>query len=269
MNCKDIQELLPLYVGHDLPAKRASVVATHLQSCVHCAGLEGEYRESRQLLQLFTPPPFSQGVYEGIRGRVLRQIEKESSAAPLPQLFSSLFQHRLGWAFATALLLAVSGFAFYFIANRQEQPQITVIKPTLNGTLGNEQPGAGPHGPTLAATPPLPDQIPAPPFERITRNAGPHKAVTHQPQRIKAAVASANRGDFVTVNSPDVGVMTTEASANIHNLTKPETIPAGDSTSAEKILRVEIQTKDRNIRIIWFSHQPTKQDFPNKSSEGI
>jgi hypothetical protein len=38
---------------------------------------------------------------------------------------------------------------------------------------------------------------------------------------------------------------------------------------SEKTLRVEMQTKDRNIRIIWFSNQLTKQDSPSESSKGI
>ena len=43
-----------------------------------------EYRETRQLLQLFAPPPFSEAVYAGIRQRVLREIGRESSAPTLP-----------------------------------------------------------------------------------------------------------------------------------------------------------------------------------------
>ena len=265
MNCKDIQELLPLYVGHDLPAKRASLVATHVQSCVECADLEGEYRESRQLPQFFAPPVFSEGVYDGIRDRVLRHIEEESSVAAAPQLFSGLFRPRLSWACAAALLLIV-GFAFYFSVNRQEDRRLAT-----NGTPGINQSEVGSNGSKLAAIPPLPDQTPAPPDEIISRNTGPHKAnsVAHRPQQTRTVVASDNRGNSVTVYPPHAGVLTAEASANNRNPIKPETIPAGDSTSAEKTIRVEMQTKDRNIRIIWFSHQSTKQDFPNKSSEGI
>jgi predicted anti-sigma-YlaC factor YlaD len=50
MNCKDVQELLPLYVGGDLKEKRARPVTEHVQSCADCAGSADEYRESRQLL---------------------------------------------------------------------------------------------------------------------------------------------------------------------------------------------------------------------------
>ena len=269
MNCKDIQELLPLYVGHDLPAKRASLIATHVRSCVQCASVEDEYRESRQLLQLFAPPVLKEGLYDGIRSRVLRQIEEESSVSPVTQLFGGLFRPRLRWAFAAALLL-VFGFAFYFIANRKEERRLANTNSTQDVTRGNKQPVVGSNGPDLAATP-LPDHTTVKHKEVIVRNTGPHKVspFVPQPKQTGTSVASDNRRNSVTVNPPDAGVLTAEASPNNGNPIKPETVPAGDSSSAEKTIRVEMQTKDRNIRIIWFSHQSTKQDFPTKSSEGI
>jgi len=45
----------------------------------------------------------------------------------------------------------------------------------------------------------------------------------------------------------------------------PNANPAAN-TSAEKPLRMEIQTRDQNIRIIWFA-QPIKQNSPGKSSK--
>src|SRR6267143_6407697 len=111
MNCKHVQELLPLYVGRDLEERRAQLVTAHVQSCAECASLASEYRESGQLLQQFAPPPFSDAVYAGIRQRVLREIGRESpefSGLTLPSFVASLFRPRLRWTFATALLLGVS-----------------------------------------------------------------------------------------------------------------------------------------------------------------
>ena len=84
MNCKHVQELLPLYVGRDLEEKRARSVTAHVQSCVECAGSVDEYRETRQLLKQFAPPPVSDAVYAGIRRRVLREIEQEAAAPGWP-----------------------------------------------------------------------------------------------------------------------------------------------------------------------------------------
>src|SRR5205823_8914262 len=123
MNCKHVQELLPLYVGRDLEEKRAQMVMAHVQSCVACTGSADEYRETRQLIKQFAPPPVSDAVYAGIRQRVLREIEQEATAPGLSRLLDSLFRPRLRWAVATALVLAVSVFALYFVANRRNNQQ--------------------------------------------------------------------------------------------------------------------------------------------------
>src|SRR5207245_812435 len=126
MNCKHVQELLPLYVGRDLEERRAQLIAAHVQSCAECDGSAEEYRESRQLLQQFAPPKFNEAVYDGIRRRVLHEIRRESPESiglTLPSFVASLFRPRLRWAFATALVLAVSVFAFYFIAKQRNERQ--------------------------------------------------------------------------------------------------------------------------------------------------
>src|SRR6266550_1608595 len=146
MNCKHVQELLPLYVGRDLEEKRTHLVTAHVQSCAECASSADEYRESRQLLQQFAPPPFSDAVYTGIRERVLREIGRESPESiglTLPGFVASLFRPSLRWAFATALLLGVSVFAFYFVANRRNnQQQITGSGPTGDRTAPDRQANA-------------------------------------------------------------------------------------------------------------------------------
>ena len=278
MNCKQVQELLPLYVGRDLEDKRAQLVTAHVQSCAECAGLASEYRESRQLLQQFSPPQFSEAVYAGVRQRVLRQIEGEPNALSPLNFVASLFRPRLRWAFATALVLAVSVFAFYFIANRRSnQPQIAGSGGPVDRTKPDEQANAGVK------------QFAPPSSLSKEGNNGAHPKITgldagrettiagSQPPRRKSSGAGTDRarpmaGNVaanVAVNSPNNGSITAEASREPNSLPEPDAIPTRDAASSEKTLRVEIQTKDPNIRIIWFAPQPTKQDSPGKSSKRI
>ena len=254
MNCKDAQELLPLYVGRDLEERRAKLVMAHVQSCKECAGSVVEYRETRELLQQFTPPPFSEEVYAGIRQRVLHDIEREATAPGMSRLLESLFRPRLRWAVATALLLAVSWFAFYFIANRANERRdgkqlaesgSKVVGPTSPSIKGSVRPPADP----------VKNRVP------VRELAGG----THPTQRRKGIGNAPDRS--ATVNGPDTSSLSAETLPN--NLVAPAVVPAPDSATSEKTLRVEIQTKDPNIRIIWFTPQPTKQDSPSKFSKGI
>src|SRR2546425_11829889 len=102
MNCNRVEELLPLYVGHDLEEERARLVTAHVRTCSHCARSAREYRETNQLLQQFEPPQFSDATYLTVRNGVLREIERESSATTLLKFVARPFQPRLMWAVSTA-----------------------------------------------------------------------------------------------------------------------------------------------------------------------
>jgi hypothetical protein len=259
MNCKDVQELLPLHVGRDLEEKRAKLVMAHVQSCAECAGSVDEYHETRQLLEKFAPPQFSEEVYAGIRQRVLHEIELEATPPGLSRLLESLLPPRIRWAVATALLLAVFGFAFYFIANHAN------VRRDGKQLADNGSNGVGPTSPSIKPGDGLPPESTV-----KTRGPVPGLAVsTHQSQRRKVTSTVRDRAEPATVNSANVGSMTAEASPESNNLAEPDAVPARDPGTSEKTLRVEMQTKDPNIRIIWFTPQPTKQDSPGKFSKGI
>ena len=280
MNCKHVQELLPLYVGRDLEDKHAKLVMAHLQSCAECAGSANEYRETRQLLQQFAPPPFSEGVYAGIRQRVLREIGRESpevTVPTMPQFVASLFRPRIRWAIATALVLAVSVFAFYFIANRRNnQPQLAGSGRPVDRTRPDEQANARSPVNELAVAPAPSSDGNNGPHSTITgRSTGTYTTIAgaHQAQRRKSPAVAAGRTApptvNVAVNTPDTGPMTAAVSLQSNNLAAPDAFPTRNPATSEKTLRVEMQTKDRNIRIIWFSQQRTKQHSPGKSSKVI
>lgn len=254
MNCKHVQELLPLYVARDLEEKRAQMVTTHVQSCAECAGSADEYRETRQLLQQFAPPPFSEAVYTGIRQRVLRDIEREATAPGLARLLEGLFRPRLRWAVATALLLVVSVFAFYFIANRANDRRDRQQVADSGGKV------AGPTSTSIKGSNGLP------PASSV-KNKGPVQGLVdraHQSQRRKGIGGAPDRS--ATVTSADTRSITAEALPNGNNLAEPNAFPA--PTTSEKALRVEMQTNDPNIRIIWFTPQTTKKDSPGRFSKG-
>lgn len=258
MNCKLVQELLPLHVGHDLEEKRALLVAAHLQSCAQCAGLADEYREARQLLQQFAPPQFGEAVYTGIRQGVLREIEPEPTTPGLSRLLGSLFPSRLRWAVATALLLVVCLFAFYFIAKRPNDRRGEQQVADSGNTAGR---------PTSSS---IKESAGLPPAS-TAKNRDSAKGLpggVHLSQRRTGIEGARVRTRPPKANNADTESMTAAASAGRNNLAQPDAVPARDSASSEKTLRVEMQTKDPNIRIIWFAPQPTKQDSPSKSSKG-
>jgi len=258
MNCKHVQELLPLYVGRDLAEKSAQMVTAHVQSCAECAGSADEYRETRQLLQQFAPPPVSEAVYAGIRQRVLRGIEKEPTAPGLARLLDDLFRPRLRWAVATALLLAVCVSAFYYVANRANDRRTGQQLAESGGTV--ERPTSPSRKERDGLQPASADQ-----------NRGPVQGLTGRtrPSQRRKGAGAHERTRPGTLNTAETRAMTAEAFPKVDGLAEPDAVPSLDPIAPEKTLRVEMQTNDPNIRIIWFTPQPTKQDSPNKFSKGI
>lgn len=249
MNCKHVLELLPLYVGGDLEKKRAKLITAHVQDCAECAGSADEYRGTRQLMEQYAPPPFSEAVYSGIRQRVLREIERESTMPTVSQLVASWFRPRITWAVATALLLAVSVLAFYFIADRKNDgQQLADGLGKVDGTQKTERPNVESKNDYLGRPlrPDLNGTVGAPPA--LARRS-PKSRLSLIAQKVR--------------HSNTAGASPTDSSVH------PTDLFLSTPTTSEKTLRMEIQTKNPNIRIIWFATEKTKRDSPSEPSKGI
>lgn len=240
MNCKNVEPLLSLYVGRDLEEEHSRSVAAHLQSCTKCALAADEYAGASQLLQGYEPPFFSDEIYAGIREQVLNKIERESHAPVRSGLFSQLFlalvQPRMRWVTA-ALLLAISVTALYLSRNSLRQP---------------------PNDQHVAVRTREPNQ------------AGSRADV--RSDKRNASVGSSSFSNKGTRRSPitrnreaNPGVVATNRARELDKTTKVDS-PTNDGVvqrvvgvsqppSAPAPLRVEMQTSDRNIRIIWLSGQ--------------
>ena len=223
MNCKNVEPLLSLYVGRDLEEEHSRLVAAHLQSCTKCALAADEYAGTRQLLQGYEPPVFSDEIYTGIREQVLNKIERESRAPVRPGLFSQLFlvlvQPRMRWITA-ALLLAISVTALYLSRKPLRHP---------------------PNDQQVAVQTREPNQA-------DVRSENTNASAGSSSFSNKEQVRKATKRSTITRNRANSGVVATNRLRESDKTTK---VPS----SASAPLRVELQTSDRNIRIIWLSGQ--------------
>ena len=250
MNCKQTEELLPLYAGRDLEEKRATLVTEHLQMCAACARVADEYRESVQLTEQFAPPVFSEAVYTGIRQRVLREIETEAMAPGWSQTNASWFQPRLTWAIAVVLLMVVSMFALYFIMNRRNVEQQLANHPPANVQPATKE--RFNSGSQENKRPELPSSV---------NTGGEKQRLTGVPQlqrRKRSRNTLAGGMNTVAEKSPDATDTANNVSPQPRSLPEPMLFPHPNSAASTKPLRVEIQTKDPTIRIIWFVQPETK-----------
>ena len=244
MNCRNVEELLPLYVGGDLDEKRARLISAHTQACVECSRSAQEYAEANQLLQAFEPPQFEEATFAAIRSQVLREIEtgivRKSNSSGLWQLLVRPFQPRIMWAVSTAVVLAVCLFAYYFIANRTRKQDI----PQWAENRG------------VHALPPPSSIKPAP-----TATAGARPAPATSPNKFRTPQTSWHSRRWSTTHAAPI--------KRVPSFPKPEAAAPTTVASTDKALRLEIQTSDQNIRIIWFSHPSHNESSPKEFSKGI
>jgi hypothetical protein len=250
MNCTQVEDLMPLYAGRDLNDGRAQSITVHLQTCARCAAAASEHRETRQLLQEFAPPVFSDETYAEIRQSVSRKIQAQSNASPLSVLVADWFRPRMVWALATALLIAVSAIGIYLIGNGwSAQKQNTASAPKI----GSGQIQAGTRG----------SDKPATSSSHNAESRGQRYGNTGPYQRKLDRKAAPERVNSVVMNSPDPLPAKTETRSQIDVPTEAD-VSARD---AKTTLRVEIQTRNPNIRIIWFAQRDAKPVSAN--SKGI
>ena len=248
MNCNQVESLLPLYAGQDLDARTAERISMHLQSCAACIDAAAEYRDTRQLLEDFAPPEFSEGTFAGMRQVVWRQIETESTTPSFSGLIGAWFRPRLGWAVVTAVLLVVFALGIYFMSDRRRGQQPLAVDPQkMDAGTGQPKQSALPAF-SLAASrgnnsQRLSDQ--RPPQKRMQRTE-----VRDRTNSVAMIAASAPPAQ-PTTSTPN-GSISSGAAVN------------GDT---QKTLRMEIQTKNPNIRIIWLAPGDAKSPTPN--SRGI
>jgi hypothetical protein len=241
MNCRQVEELLPLYTGGDLDEKRERLIADHVRRCVGCAALSDEFDETRELIGEIAPQ-LSENVYAGIRQEVWRQIEAEANRPSRWPVVPDFWPRRVAWGLASAVLITVFMLAIYFIGNRGTRPQVAGNGGETNQNRRTDRPGEQPK----------PSNSEAPP-SRSAGTSGPNLTHLKQPRRRFDRKVGAERATSLAANSPAAPNPSVEPSAPADSHSEGET-----QLNSDNPLRMEIQTTDPNIRIIWFAQRETK-----------
>jgi hypothetical protein len=161
------------------------------------------------------------------------------------ELIAGWFGPRVIWAAASALLVAVLVLGIFLIGNRSTpEKKVAGNAPEMNRDGANKQ---------IAAVPPrdTPTPSPFPPREGVK---GPRQAYLRHSERKGDRNRAPDRLNTLIANAPDA-LPNTSGSPRLGTSSDPDPSPAGDSV---KTLRMEIQTKDPNIRIIWFAQRDTR-----------
>jgi hypothetical protein len=243
MNCTRAEKLLPLHAAGDLAGRSERAVSAHLIACDECRGLAAEFERSRSWLGGAAAefgPEFEEEFFADLRSAVRREVAREGRQSEPRSAFALL----PGWKpLVAALLRLLVGSLLTYRSFDRRRPSGAQDKQFVRDWVG--KPGK-PTSPDEVAT--------RPNHPRPTRPQTGHKraraARPPEPERgVDGLSARATRPEPAA--APDEG----------------ERAAPPDSAELPETLRIELQTADPNIRIIWFVPKETTASAARAEAE--
>jgi anti-sigma factor RsiW len=226
---------MPLYVEDDLRPVLANRVAAHLEWCGKCNWLADEYKESQGWLRGSTPPEFDNALLDSVKNGALAQIAARNRR---PSRWAALAIHlnrRQVFALSAAALVIVATFVIYAYQSRMKDAG--VIESVKQAPDQAPQIDQRPNVSSAAETALEASLPPQPSVPKTSRHS-----LKHFPRVVRPA-----EKEKLEVARSEAAVLPDAPSPNL----------ASDS---KDMLRIEIQTSDPLIRIIWFA--PRESDSP-------
>lgn len=257
MDCGRVEQLIALHVGGDLAPGPERLVAAHLQTCAGCRRLASDFAASREMLRLHEPPEFDAAFFDPIRRNVLDEIDGAPEQNFFAPFFSRLFVHKaLAYAASVALFVVAGALAFTLFGGRMyvvNEPSHTAQsnalrddddEPSRAATPSPTQPQPSTTQPPLVAARDGRSAAAAGSATRAGRASQSASPSKHSRATAVESVASVNPPTAYTPRDPS------ETRAGIDGAS-----PAAQEVAERKMLRIELQTGDPNVRIIWLSPQ--------------
>jgi anti-sigma factor RsiW len=239
MNCRRVEKLIPLYVEGDLESQSRERIASHLEWCGRCNWLADEFRESQSWLHSTQPPEFDEAFLNSLKADALKLIAESNSR---PSLLASLIQQwsrRQVFALAGAVIIVVAVVVLYvYQASTSGRLQIA------DTTKRTELQGARPEE-TQSASGKTPDT-------GVATGADLKKPRRSRHHRSVNALARSPVFSTEPIESPLASNISRSGGSGPGSF-EPSLEPSGSGDDSPAMLRIEIQTSDPNIRIIWFA----------------
>jgi hypothetical protein len=246
MRCARIEKLLPLYVGGDLGEKECARVRSHLHGCDSCRQSAEAFRGSQERLHAFAPPEFDDDFYEGLRAAVLSEISSRPVARPTVfRALQAFFPMRRAAAASLVLLLilvALAGRVLHQSLSKSGTQTIAAASGVIEIKSNEADKSPGPQSGGAA----LIDKV-------VRRNllsaAGRRASRKAERQAFPPVNQTAGRPPQTVPKKDEVAAQGKAQASKTNGA-------SGLAPAAEvAVARMEIQTTDPNIRIIWLGRK--------------
>jgi len=236
LNCKRASRNVSLFVAGDLSGDLNREMVNHLAICEACDRLAQEFGESNSLLtEACALPEFGAQFYDEIRNNVLDKITRDGMSS------RPRFGHR--WIYASVFALMLVAFTVMFVRWRvARQTPLDLASTTQNA--GN-----------------------------TASNHDPESTSSHQPKDFPRK----SERPSISQKSVRQTMLSRPTSQQFQSATNLVASPGGPQVSpsalasASEVSRIEIQTSNPNIRIIWLvaaEKRGAQEDNQSKGEPG-
>jgi hypothetical protein len=241
MNCRRIEKLIPLYVEGDLEGGEAAAVLAHAETCGNCRELVAGYEASQRWLRSHTPPDFNDALFDAVKRGVMKEIDEKAKRPSLFGFFADHWTPRLVFIATAALLIIFVALTLRFYSGKA-----TAVSSPVD--LADTAPAP------LAA--PQPDDVEKAP--RAIFNDHDYKIKKRASSApIKKSLTASNR-NYIEARSHQPERLVAQEKVELPEvMTNTETNTEANAEEVLEMMRIEFQTSDPNIRIIWLSHKET------------
>lgn len=223
MNCVRVQKLAPLYAGKELSVRGMHSVALHARECDKCSNVLAQYAETSRIVAAYQGPEPDDVVFAQIRTAVHNEIRL--SALERASIWQRAFL--ISWRTALAVACCVLILTAILVALRPHRNSAGRANLAFNGKS---------EGSILPS--PSPQSLPAPTQDSDQGARKPSSAKRAWPGG--RSLASDGRRHHRTDEAHGKNYV----AARIINDRSPE---------PQSNIRIEFQTSDPHIRIIWLT----------------
>jgi hypothetical protein len=261
MDCQSAEKLLTLYVRADLDTRSQSAVSAHLQSCPGCRQLADDHKELQQWMRLYQPPEFTEEFFAGIRQNVLGEIARRPTArrwawlTSLPELFKQPLHQRIIVTASVSLFIILSAVALYLNRTKSDAGLGSVAVIEMKNEKSNAGINTGQGQQTTDTTAAVPTREERPGPSKVSRSNSSMTLAAFKRATRKRLDEAVRRNSNETPKGETLVAKATPATpAPVLTATSdhPSSVDSA-ATASLAPLRVEIQTSDPNVRIIWFA----------------
>ena len=251
MNCNTSKKLIPLFVEADLEILEMEQLSAHFAVCNLCDDAVKEFQASQFMLHNFAAPEFDEKVFAQMRSSVLNEIARPQ----IENLRTSFWNWKTAFAASLAIIILVSGIAMN-LHNRSEN--YVAQSDNFNDQKSKKLIASPlPKLKIAAINPSSLHRIPKPRSGRNSIAQGEASVSKRNPGNVIENHQSPERA----TDEPMIAASIAHIEQAVNILPQAENTTAMTNPNSEKsiaepeMLRMEIQTADPNIKIIWLMPQ--------------